>query len=470
MQVFCLLNPQVAPIAAPRGAVKHSSSHGMREGSARIALGSFAISSALLVQQCSRLRSRRGCCQALPTSSSEGSRRKGGGRNKAPHRADLFLQLPFENGVLLSGALSTGPPEINMLPMPTVLPHLAIVPVLDGGSACVPFVDQAEDGETKTDLRRRLSPGPVVPQTPSGQALQRVLEETPKDFERLLDYDIMRACFGSGMKTAEKAEVLLLSVYTRFCSSAGAPPRPAAGTRGEYETYAATFEGVAMKALEFTASADFCLIAKAHVLGLAKGSSFPRLTRADARSMYKSAMRFGHALRQAEVRYQVDGAAGTFVPLPLEAELLREELENCWSRPAAGGHCEADVKVPSMTLAKQSASDMNADERLKEVTMKLKANGGTKPGLATYLGWLGKFDPEALSLLSTPCPDVAAAMQMQVDAVWGEGGSQDAEGLEKVDTTPSDMIEAMLFGAWLRDAALQVEDAFSRHQQGEEQS
>eukprot|EP00913_Durusdinium_trenchii_P004317 g4002.t1 len=48
-------------------------------------------------------------------------------------------------------------------------------------------------------------------------------------------------------------------------------------------------------------------------------------------------MRFGYAVRQAEIRHQADGVVGTFVPLPVEAEMCRKELESLWARPAASG-------------------------------------------------------------------------------------------------------------------------------------
>lgn len=48
-------------------------------------------------------------------------------------------------------------------------------------------------------------------------------------------------------------------------------------------------------------------------------------------------------------------------------------------------------------------------------------------------------------------------MLMQVTAVWGPK----EEASMKVATTPSDMIEAALFGAWLRDAAVKPKTELS---------
>ncbi|CAK0822586.1 unnamed protein product [Prorocentrum cordatum] len=87
------------------------------------------------------------------------------------------------------------------------------------------------------------------------------------------------------------------------------------------------------------------------------------------------------------------------------------------------------------------------------------------PPCARYLGWLGRFDPEALSLLAKPAPAVALAMQLQVEAVWGS--PKVVHEAEEVDMTPSDLIEALLFGAWLRDAWSEAADAMSRHREAE---
>eukprot|EP00434_Breviolum_minutum_P016360 symbB.v1.2.014419.t1/scaffold1000.1/size145704/10 len=84
--------------------------------------------------------------------------------------------------------------------------------------------------------------------------------------------------------------------------------------------------------------------------------------------------------------------------------------------------------------------------------------GETKPGLATYLGWLGKFDPEALTILSTPTPPIAWAMRLQADAIWGKA---EEESTGEVASTPSDMLEAILFGAWLHDADANAEECLS---------
>eukprot|EP00930_Biecheleria_cincta_P032240 TRINITY_DN22375_c0_g1_i1.p1 TRINITY_DN22375_c0_g1~~TRINITY_DN22375_c0_g1_i1.p1 ORF type:complete len:489 (+),score=98.52 TRINITY_DN22375_c0_g1_i1:184-1467(+) len=390
----------------------------------------------------------------------------GSRRPKTPMspRADLFLQLPFGNGVLLSGMFAEGLPKIHMLPPPSALPPLAIVPVVDRGAACVPFAPGSSDSDEVTELRQRLFPGPLKPVTPRGRALQRAMQAAPEHFDLLNDYELMRAAIhGSGdVQVDQQAEALLLSVYARFNEAGGAPPRPACDCREDYEMYAKTFGAIAVQAQESICSIDFCVIAKAHVIGLAQTACFPRLERMDARSMYSSAMRFGHALRQAEVRFLAENSAGTFVPLSLEAELLREELEAAWSLPPASSSTSADSGDHG---APSSVSDAEAAQRsLEQVLSRLNCVGEARPGLATYLGWLGKFDPEALSLLSTPSPVVARAMQMQVAAVWGEPKRNNSE-VKYVATTPADMLEAIAFGAWLRDAATSAEEASSRHRQ-----
>lgn len=412
----------------------------------------------------------RRCCVA-------GSRRP---QSPMSPRADLFLQLPFGNGVLLSGMLAECLPKIHMLPPPPTLPPLAIVPVVDTGAACVPFEPEtSENDEPVAQMLRRLSPGPLRPVTPRGKALQRALQETPEHFKLLYDYELMRAAIhgSSRSQVDQQAEALLLSVYARFNEAGGAPPRPACDRIDDYELYAKAFSNVAMQAQEKTCGLDFCIIAKAHVIGLAQTARFPRLKRTEARSMYSSAMRFGHALRQAEVRFQAENSAGTFVPLSLEAELLREELESVWSlqprtsQPPSSSaltdstDCDDSSSVSSSTMQGPLLSDAQVAQRsLEQVLSRLNYVGHAKPGLATYLGWLGKFDPEALSLLSTPSPVVARAMLMQVAAVWGGPTRKDPES-DYVATTPSDMLEAIAFGAWLRDAAIKAEDASSRHRQ-----
>jgi len=57
-----------------------------------------------------------------------------------------------------------------------------------------------------------------------------------------------------------------------------------------------------------------------------------------------------------------------------------------------------------------------------------------------------------------PSPLLARAMDLQAEAVWGEPGSQ-----REVAMTPSDLVEAVLFGAWLRDAEFAREDSLSKH-------
>lgn len=389
-----------------------------------------------------------------------------------PQRVDLFLQLPFENGVLLSGMFAGEPPQIPMLPPPaSVLPPLAIVPVLDrDASACVRF--EADGTASTTELRRQLAAGPLRASSNAGRALQRVLLLDAENFRYLRDYELLRLAMGeSRSHPTERAEILLLGVYHQLQVYGGGPPRPSASNRRQYESFAASCTVAVLKGLEKTCSADFCLIAKAHVLGLAQSAPFPRLSRRDARSMYAGAMRFGHALRQTEIRFQADSAAGTFIPLSLETQMIREDLEASWAQPSAEG-----VKAFSQTTEVKCETDFSehdeddlrsARKSLQEALARLRRLGedAPRPGLATYLGWLGKFDAEALTLLSTPAPVVEHAMRLQVDAVWGNFREKEGSPSELIGTTPSDMLEAIIFGAWLRDAAQFAEDTVSRHQQ-----
>ncbi|CAE6927968.1 unnamed protein product [Symbiodinium natans] len=353
-----------------------------------------------------------------------------------------------------------------MLPPPphSSMPRLAIVPVVDGKDAsCVPFHDR-EDAESLETLRR-LSPGPLQPVTAPGKALMCFWQQAPQDFEAHCKYEHMRAACGGMQSLEEQAETLLLNVYLRFCQQTSAPPRPSSEDETDYDLYISVFQDAPMKALHQTCSSDFCMIAEAHVLGLASTAGFPRLVQKDARAMYSSAMRFGYAVRQAEIRFKADGAAGTFVPLPLEAEMVREELEHLWSKPAVPGERGSSSGSSSCQDELTPSDAEAAHQSLQEVFGRLRRIGETKPALATYLGWLGKFDPEALSMLSNPTPAIAIAMKCQVDAVWGK--AQKAEGAT-VTTTPSDMLEAILLGAWLRDCDADVRDTRSRLQAGEQ--
>jgi len=404
--------------------------------------------------------------------------RGGGGKDGPAETQDpgLFIELPLNNGVLLSGLLKNLP-SFPLLPPPMGNLPLTIVPVKHMSKedmACVPF-DPGLGAKAAEVLMKHLSPGPLVPTSGTGRALRNMLGRSLDAFERAREYELMRGALASSSPQAvDHAEMLVLSIYARFQKCSQAPPRPAAIDCGIYDQYMSAFKGAAMAALEHTTSRNFQLIAKAHVLGLAQSASFPTLELKEARAMYSSAMRFGHALRQAETRFRADGAAGTFVPLPLEAQLLREELEQAWGRseeraqrPQAPGAAatEGEDAAAALTLAaaaqaSRPESDEDAARRsLQDSLKRLKSIGESRPGLATYLGWLGRFDPEALSILATPSPLVAEAMRMQVNAVWGNMGNSK----RKVSTTPSDMIEALLFGAWLRDAALEAEDEMHGH-------
>lgn len=392
--------------------------------------------------------------------------------------ADLFLQLPLRNGVLLSGVLTRDPPKVHLLP-PPAMPPLAIVP--RDGAACVPFTEV--ENPKNSEVLRRFHPGPLQPDSASGKALGKSLQRAPEEFEILSRYEHLRAATSRSSPSEEQAEVLLLDVYMRFQSETGAPPRPSAESEEAYDLYIHTCRDVSMKALHRTCSPDFCMIAEAHVLGLAKNSGFPRLRQNDARAMYASAMRFGYAVRQAEIRHQADGAVGTFVPLPVESEMCRKELESLWMRPAVSGSTQDldagqdahqatlhsvgyllhEDKDEEPSLESDSAA---AHRSLKEVFSRLKRMGEAKPGLATYLGWLGKFDPDALTILSTPSHIAAWAMKLQADAIWGKADQALAD--EIVASTPADMLEAILFGAWLHDAEVSAEEYLNQHGQMDE--
>lgn len=295
------------------------------------------------------------------------------------------------------------------------------------------------------------------------------------------DYELMRSAAATGpTRLVDMAEALVLGAYARLLVQVGAPPRPSVTSSEPFDVYVRSFGSAAMKALEATTSPDFQLIAKAHVLGLAQGAGFPTLSAKEARSMYSEALRFGHALRQAETRCQAEGTAGTFVPLPLEVELQREELEAMWAQPSAteedDGRPDAWTssysEVRRYVLARSRPIPVPGDAEaaetsLQEALHRLRRLGTTtKPALATYLDWLGKFDPEALALLSAPPPTVAAAMDLQVSAVFGDRDEKTSkDDFSTVSTTPSDMIEAVLFGAWLHDENMAAEETHSRYRQ-----
>jgi len=153
-----------------------------------------------------------------------------------------------------------------------------------------------------------------------------------------------------------------------------------------------------------------------------------------------------------------------------------------WKRPPPPG--ADDAGVPSADVMSQHALahlavfggvPMSVDEHdadaarrsLEEALTRLRRRGKARPGLATYLGWLGRFDADALSMLATPSLVVATAMRLQVQALWGEAGEgQDGAGEvpEIVSTTPSDLVEAVVFGAWLHEGFDAAESALARHQ------
>lgn len=459
-----------------------------------------------------------------PAAAGAAEARRGGSDVKKPApglRPDLFLQLPFGSGggVRLSGILS-GWPRVPLLSPgchgaddgqsegTVIMPSLAIVPVaasslaaLRGGKArrrrrprplmllppagsegsagaageLRPAAPRRARAQAAADLCRRFRPGPLEPTTAGGLALRRALRGgVPRQqFPVLMSYELMRLALApsaDGRNHRDEAEALLMGVYAKFLEHTSAPPRPPAASPGAFREYAERFGGAANKALEATASMDFQFVANAHALGLARGAALPRIVAGEARRLYGGAARFGHALRQAELRFQVDGAAGTFVPLSLEAELLREELEELWkqSPPVKGGAAPAAELVPRSAAgpARELEGDEEAAQRsLREALARLARIGEERPGLATYLGWLGRFDPEALSLLAKPAPAVALAIQLQVEAVWGS--PKEVNEAAEVAMTPSDLIEAILFGAWLRDAWAEAADGMSRHREAE---
>lgn len=398
-------------------------------------------------------RSRQACAHVrhnnAPGRNGNGNTDERPGVPPESFRSDLFLQLPLNNGVLLSGFLanaSPSPRRDRMLPPPAALPPLSIVPVAEGGNMPAPFKPDSQEA-----LMNSLAPGPLRPTTSTGRALRRVLQVSPEHFAQYHDYELCRIALG-GRQDADEAEALLLSAYARLMKFGNAPGRPSVNEPEQFDKYAQVFSRAAMTALESTTSQDFQLIAKAHVLGLVQGTSFPSVPAKDARELYGNAMRFGFALMRAEVRFLADGAAGTFVPLPLETQLQREELEAMWKRPPRQGSDQPGART-------STEKDAEAAQRsLSEALLRLRRIGEARPGLATYLGWLGRFDAEALSLLATPSPMVAMAMKLQVESVWGE-----SSGTEKVATTPSDLVEAVLFGAWLQEGATAAECALLRH-------
>eukprot|EP00929_Paragymnodinium_shiwhaense_P012798 TRINITY_DN120696_c0_g1_i1.p1 TRINITY_DN120696_c0_g1~~TRINITY_DN120696_c0_g1_i1.p1 ORF type:complete len:548 (-),score=129.64 TRINITY_DN120696_c0_g1_i1:45-1688(-) len=407
-------------------------------------------------------------------------------------RPDQFLQKRFNGGVILSGILSgTSKSSWPQLPPGSgdeqgLLPALALVParsqeagggslslskVTTGGGSCVPF--EATDSAAAEVIRRRLRSGPLLPETACGKALQHVLQVRPDNFHVARDYELLRSAFGGrpgdiAGSAEEEAEILLLSAYARYVDYAEAPVRPSAGaSKEDYSMYTRLFSTAAMKALEATMSTDFQLIGKAHVLGLAQKASFPNLTATEARALYSNAMSFGFALRQAEVRFQADGAAGTFVPVAVETQMLREELETQWAKAAVEPREILSLSSLQAALDGSRGNDSPlgdhatcseaAQRSLEEVLARLRRLGEVPPEFATYLGWLGKFDPEAMALLAEPPQSVSLAIQKQLAAVWGSDDVDDAA--LKVTTTPFDMVEALVLGAWLRDTLMWARDA-----------
>jgi len=375
-----------------------------------------------------------------------------------PMRPDLFLQFACGNGVLLSGVLSG---NARFPQLPAAGTQFSIVPVGGGSTACIPYEAGVDDAASEK-LKRRLSPGPMRPKSVAGRALQHILRTKPNRFPLLKDYELLRRGLDSSDNSEESGEILLLAAYWNLLKFGGAPARPSALDTKDFSAYAMTFGSAAMKALQLTTSPDFQLLARAHVLGLAQNASFPQVKAEDARSMYSNAVHFGHALRQAELRFQADGLAGTFVPVALETQLQREELERSW---AGGGSINGMCVSGLVPIGKRSENvDANdAQKSLTEVSTKLERIGEAQPGLVTYLGWLGQYDPDALSLLASPSPSVTHAIRRQLDALWGDVASNKVLSARLVATTPSDLVEAVLVGAWLCDASIEAENAVNRH-------
>jgi len=337
----------------------------------------------------------------------------------------------------------------------------ATSPLSDGAVAAC---DTGAEEDAVGLVRRRLSPGPLRPATTAGHALRRILRVAPEHFRVFQDYEVLRAKLGGEeVSAAEEAEALVFFAYWQLLQHGSCPGRPAASDAADYRDHVEAFCGAALEALERSASPDFRLLAQAHVKVLLQGLELPWLPLRQARSLYEGAMKFGHALRQAETRFQVDGAAGTFVPLPVEAQMAREELEAAWARSLADGAKSAGEEPGKGKAEEQQHEDdaEGAKQSLEQVLARLRRMGQERPGLATYLSWLGNFDPEAWSLLMQPSPLLELAMAKQLDAVWGDVESTD----EDAALTPSDLIEAVLFGAWLRDAEFAAEDMLSKHRQ-----
>jgi len=301
---------------------------------------------------------------------------------------------------------------------------------------------------------------------------------TPDIFPRFRSCDLMLAA-SRGLSTElveqVEAEVLLLCVYARFFEHAGAPTRPPAhaATAADANAYTHFFGEASAHALESATSPDFQLIAKSHVLGLMRSAQLECLSRKKARAMYSNALRFGHLLREMEIRFCLDRRAGTLVPLKFETQLLREDLEKLWRQnlpDESGEPLATPVQTPSAHAPASEFSGVHRPETdeaaswrgFREVLARLRRSGEGRPGLATYLGWLGRLDSGALSLLATPPPVLARAMRMQVAAVWGVGEG-DEQAFEMASVTSSDIIEAVLLGAWLGDARAAMQEAQGGH-------
>mmetsp|Transcript_30616 Transcript_30616/g.71548 ORF Transcript_30616/g.71548 Transcript_30616/m.71548 type:complete len:511 (+) Transcript_30616:69-1601(+) len=385
-------------------------------------------------------------------------------------RPDLFLQLPFANGVLLSGVL-WGIPKIPLLPEAADGPMpLALVPVqTSSDTQCVPHTGLSQNSAAAKELRRTFFPGPMRPCTPTGLALLQHLQESIEEFKLVRDYDLKKKGLGQNFDPVSQAESLILGTYAVFNENTGAPPRPGVGT-AEYQMYIHFFSDSAAKALQEKEGSDFQMIVQAHVLSLAGSASMPRVPIDEARDMYASGVRFGHALRQAERCFEAEKAAGTFMPAALELKLARKELEVLYHKSDSAITSSPGTKYgkPRQPSAPhQGETDAEAAHRsLEQAVRRVARMGDVQLNLATYMGWIGRYDAEALSLLATPSPVAALAIKKQVNAIFGATTNAGDVANEEVMMTPSDLIEAVLFGAWLRDvesAGQAVIDEQTRH-------
>jgi len=207
-------------------------------------------------------------------------------------------------------------------------------------------------------------------------------------------------------------------------------------------------------------------------------------------------MRFGYALRQAEVRFLADASVGIFVPSCFDVELSRLELEKAVARsalpdaqrppsapeakgtstPSAARAAPRDA-APSYARSWRAASlptgqspaDSDAQaarEAFDGAFRRLRRHDLRKPNLQTYLRWLRELGPRDILSWYVPSePATVCAIRTQVAAVWGSK-PQDVS----VSVTSCDVLEALVLGACLRDMESEAERKMSRYLAQEESS